>query len=154
MLYSQETGGFYSRAIHGEAVPADAVEITAAEHQALLAGQSMGKRIVANEQGYPVLADPPAPTPEQIIASIAAAVQAHMDAAAKAAGYDDVKSAVTYAEEPAVQKFRAEGQAFRAWRSLVWAKCYELLAAVQAGTRPPMTAQQVIAELPALNLPT
>jgi len=89
---------------------------------------------------------------EAQIAAVVSAVQAHMDAAAKDAGYDDVKSAVTYADEPAVPRFQAEGRAFRAWRSLVWAKCYELLDAVQAGTRPPMTAEQVIAELPALNL--
>lgn len=153
MLFSASTHGFYSNGLHSS-IPADAVEITDAEHRALIEGQSLGKRIVADASGRPILQDPPPPTVEQIVNSIASAVQAHMDAAAKAAGYDDVKSAVTYAEEPAVQKFRVEGQAFRAWRSLVWAKCYELLAAVQAGTRPPMTAQQVIAELPALNLPT
>lgn len=154
MFYAQSTGGFYSPVIHGGNIPADAVEISAEEYASIIDGQAAGKRIVSDASGHPILQDPPPPTVEQIIDSIAAAVQAHMDAAAKAAGYDDVKSAVTYAEEPAVQKFRAEGQAFRAWRSLVWAKCYELLAAVQSGARPPMTAQQVIAELPALNLPT
>lgn len=152
MFYSPSASGFYAPEIHGDAIPADAVEITREHYETLLAGQSNGQRIVADAMGRPVLADAPAPTPEQIVAAIADAVQAHMDAAAKAAGYDDVKSAVTYAEEPAVPRFQQEGRAFRAWRSLVWAKCYELLDAVQAGTRPPMTAEQVIAELPALNL--
>lgn len=152
MFYSKSQNGFYIPAIHGDNIPADAVEITDEQHAKLLAGQSNGKRIVADANGRLVLADPPAPTPEQVIASITAAVQAHMDAAARDAGYDDVKSAVTYADEPAVPRFQEEGRAFRAWRSLVWAKCYELLDAVQAGTRPPMTAEQVIAELPVLNL--
>jgi len=84
---------------------------------------------------------PPAPT----IADITTAVQAHLDAAARAAGYDDIRSVVTYADEPAVPKFQADGQAFRAWRSLVWAKCYELLAAGK-----PLTAAAVIAQLPQL----
>ncbi|MDZ7890098.1 MAG: hypothetical protein U5M72_12945 [Pseudomonas sp.] len=44
-------------------IPLDAVEITAEEHAALLAGQSAGKMIVTGEDGYPFLADPPPPAP-------------------------------------------------------------------------------------------
>jgi len=66
MLYSANTGGFYDTAIHGDNIPADAVEITAAEHAALLEGQSQGKVIVADENGYPILVDPPAPTEEEL----------------------------------------------------------------------------------------
>jgi len=62
MFYSQSTGGFYDAAIHGDAIPADAVEITPTEHASLLAGQSNGQRIVADADGRPTLADPPAPT--------------------------------------------------------------------------------------------
>lgn len=58
MFYSKTTGGFYSTEIHGDNIPADAVEISAAEHQALIDGQSNGKRIVADDQGCPYLADP------------------------------------------------------------------------------------------------
>lgn len=92
MFYSKSTGGFYAESIHGARtvemittdpdtgktldcwnepnpdckIPADAVEITADDHAALMAGQSMGKRIVADINGSPVLADQPAPTPAQI----------------------------------------------------------------------------------------
>ena len=76
-----------------------------------------------------------------------------MDATAKSMGYDDMNSAVTYADEPAVTKFQAEGRALRAWRSLVWARCYQLLAEVEAATREAMTAAQVIAALPELVSP-
>jgi hypothetical protein len=58
MFYSKQTGGFYSREIHGDNIPADAVEITADEHAALINGQSNGKRIVSDESGKPYLADP------------------------------------------------------------------------------------------------
>lgn len=153
MFYSKEKNGFFHPTIHGKSIPPDAVEITPEQHAALLAGQSQGQRITADANGFPVVQDSPPPTAEQILASIAAAVQAHMDAAARGAGYDDVKSAVTYAEEPAVPKFQNEGRAFRAWRSRVWALCYQLLAEVQAGSRPPLTAEEVIAQLPALELP-
>lgn len=156
MYYSTTTGGFYDKAIHAD-LPHDAVEITPAQHAALLAAQSAGKRIVPDANGYPVAQDPPAPpapTAEQIRAARVAAVQAHLDATAQSAGYDNIYTACTYADEPAVAKFQAEGQAFRAWRSLVWAHCHQVLADVQAGVRGIPSAAELIAELPALNLPT
>lgn len=59
MFYSAQTGGFYDTEIHGDNIPADAVEITKAEHTALLAGQAEGKRIVPDADGVPVLQEPP-----------------------------------------------------------------------------------------------
>ena len=52
MLYSKLTNGFYTREIHGDDVPDDAVEITAEQHAALLTGQSAGQLITADESGY------------------------------------------------------------------------------------------------------
>ena len=91
---------------------------------------------------------------DKIIAILRDAVQAYLDGAAKDAGYDDIKSAVSYADEPAVPKFQAEGQAFRTWRSLVWDACNQILADVLSGARPkPASAVALIAELPELQLP-
>ena len=58
MIYAKSTGGFYDRAIHGDAIPADAVDITAAHHAELLTAQSAGQRIEADANGYPVAVDP------------------------------------------------------------------------------------------------
>ena len=66
MFYSKSKGGFYDEAIHGDNIPADAVEITKAEHAVLLEGQAQGKAIVADENGRPILVDPPAPTEEEL----------------------------------------------------------------------------------------
>lgn len=63
MFYSARARGFYSREIHGESMPPDAVEITAEQHAQLLAGQSAGKLIDADAFGLPVLRDPPPPPP-------------------------------------------------------------------------------------------
>lgn len=87
------------------------------------------------------------------ISALTAAMQLHMDTVAHAAGYDSIASAVTYADEPAVAKFQAEGQALRAWRSQVWATCYAGLDQVMNGTRAMPTAAEIIAELPTLTLP-
>lgn len=95
----------------------------------------------------------PAPTTEQLVSEFRASIQRHLDAAAVTAGYDDIKTAVTYAEEPAVPKFQAEGQAFRAWRSVVWDYSYAQLDAVLAGEREQPTIEAFLAELPALVLP-
>jgi hypothetical protein len=63
MFYSAQTRGFYDPAIHGDNIPADAVEITAEQHAALLEGQSQGKVIAADANGHPILQDPPPPPP-------------------------------------------------------------------------------------------
>ena len=151
MLYAKSTGGFYSRDIHGNTIPADAVEITREQHQALIEGQSQGKRIVADANGRPILQDPPGPTPEQIMSRLEVRVQQWLDAQARALGYDDIRSAVTYAEEPTVSKFQQEGQTLRRLRSLAWARCYEILNEIQAGQRSIPTEAELIAEMEALR---
>lgn len=90
----------------------------------------------------------PPPSPAAIKAGLVASVQLHLDAAAQALGYDDIKSAVTYAEEPSVPQFQAECQALRAWRSQVWAACYEIMAEVEAEMRTVPTEAELLAELP------
>lgn len=64
MLYSKSTCGFYSREIHGHNIPSDAVEITSEEHAALLQGQSEGKIISSDKDGFPVLTDKPYVVPD------------------------------------------------------------------------------------------
>jgi hypothetical protein len=104
------------------------------------------------EQIIPAPTEPVEPTEAQIVAAYMAAVQRHMDARAISFGYDNLISVITYAEEPAVARYQAEGQAFRAWRSACWATCEAMLAAVKAGTRPAPTHEELIAELPELGI--
>jgi hypothetical protein len=99
----------------------------------------------------------PEPSPEPSAAEISKlyenAVQAKLDGAAQAARYDSIATAVSYAEEPAVPKFQADGRAFRTWRSLVWAYAYEQLEKVLAGEREQPTVDEFLLELPELVLP-
>lgn len=67
MYFAKSTGGFYLPEIHGDAIPADAVEITEAEHAALLEGQSAGQIITADKNGKPVLANQPPPSANDVI---------------------------------------------------------------------------------------
>jgi hypothetical protein len=66
LYYAKSTGGFYASDINGNTIPKDAVEITADEHAALLAGQSAGKLITADKNGHPILIDPPPPSIEML----------------------------------------------------------------------------------------
>ena len=114
-----------------------------------------GKRHEITELGVAptddALDEPPPPTAEQIKQRLQARVQLWLDEQARALGYDDIKSAVSYAEEPAVPQFQQEGRALRRLRSLAWARCYEILNEVQAGQRPIPTEEELIAEMEALK---
>jgi transposase len=61
MQYSPSKRGFFDPRLHGKNIPADAVEISADEHRALLTAQAQGKVIQPDENGRPVAVDPPAP---------------------------------------------------------------------------------------------
>ena len=74
-FYSSSTRGFYLSEIHGDNIPADAVEITEAEHRALLDAQTAGNRIQPDARGRPVALPPPPKTPEQIAADEADAAR-------------------------------------------------------------------------------
>jgi len=60
-FFAASTLGFYAA---DQAAPADAVEITAEQRDALLAGQTAGQRIAADADGQPILADPLPPSAE------------------------------------------------------------------------------------------
>jgi hypothetical protein len=97
-------------------------------------------------------APPPPPTPEQIIAGLTREVQAHLDATARTRNYDGILSLCSYAAS-AHPTFVAEGLAGVAWRDAVWAACYAVMAAVQAGTRAAPTPAELLAELPPMVWP-
>lgn len=94
-----------------------------------------------------------APTNEKLSSIFEQAVQEKLDAAARARGYDSLFTAISYADEPAVPRFQADGQAFRRWRSLVWGFAHTELNAVLAGEKPQPDLDAFLAGLPALELP-
>lgn len=95
----------------------------------------------------------PPPTPmQEMIRQAEVAVEDYVDVTAQNLGYNSIVTAVGYADEPAVPKFQAEGRKLRAWRSLVWAKCYEILNDVVTKKRKAPTIAQLLKELPTLDL--
>lgn len=94
--------------------------------------------------------------PEEIAATlkkaVADAVQRHLDAAVAERSYSSAAAAVSYVGDPHLQ-WDAEGRAVRDWRSAVWTACFAALEAVLAGERPPLTPEEMVAELPPLVWP-
>jgi len=89
------------------------------------------------------------PTPEQVQAAYTAAIEAHVEATARARGYTSAGSCATYAAST-IPAWQAEGAAFVAWRDAVWTAALAMLAAVQAGGTIP---ESPIAGLPEMEWP-
>lgn len=150
MKFSPSTKGFYLEAIHGANIPEDAVSITAAEHSALLEGQSQGKTIAADVDGRPYLADP-APTQAQIISRYESALDAHLDAVAQKYRYRD---RVTFAMRAGYAgPWQADGAAFGTWMDTCNAQAYSRLQDILSGAAEMPTVEEFIAELPPFVLP-
>lgn len=86
-------------------------------------------------------------------AGIVKAAQKRLDDFAKTRSYDSILSAVTYAASP-VPKFAQEGQYALTARDNTWNALYNILAEVEAGTRPvPTGFINIEPLLPALAWP-
>ena len=96
---------------------------------------------------------PPPPSPEEIQAEIVVSTQKRLDDFARTRLYDGNLSACTYATS-SVPKFKTEGQYCVHARDATWAKLYQMLAEVEAGTRPvPTGYADIEPELPVLAWP-
>lgn len=75
MYFSAQTGGFYDPEFHGLfepdnpdcMIPGDAVEVSCERWIELLAGNTAGKIIAVDSAGFPMLADPPPPSAEDLV---------------------------------------------------------------------------------------
>ena len=94
---------------------------------------------------------PPPMSREDRIAHINGLVTDMLDTVAQKRNYRDIQSAALRASRPG--PFYAEGCAYYDWQDACWARCYEILAEVDAGTRSAPTDEELLAELPVLVLP-
>lgn len=147
MRFSPSTLGWYPEHTEYPNLPEDVFVVDNSLYELLF-----GKAIEVGPDGVPreVVAAPP--SFDQRKAVLLAAVDAHLNAAAKAKGYDSILSASLRAALP-TSPFHAEGVAFGTWMDAVYAQCYQVLAQVQANEIAEPDEAQLIAMLPALQLP-
>ena len=109
------------------------------------------KGVITHDEYEAITTKPYGDTPEEVQAMLTVKVQKYLDTTAQKLGYDSCLSVCSYVDT-GVAKFDEEGEAFRKWRSAVWAKGYEIVAQVQAGTREIPTEEELMTELPLLVL--
>jgi len=96
---------------------------------------------------------PPVKTPEEVQLDVVTKTQERLDTFAKTRNYAGMLSLCTYSVS-LVPKFAAEGQYGVQLRDDTWSKCYEILAEVEAGTRPlPSGYEEIAPELPTPEWP-
>jgi len=81
------------------------------------------------------------------------AVQAHIDAVARAKDYDSGVSLAAY-KGSAVEAYAADAEAFTTWRDPLWLTVFGILENVQSGAIPQPTIPELIAMLPAPPWPS
>lgn len=90
---------------------------------------------------------------QRLADEITIATQKRLDDFAKTRNYDGILSACTYATDINSQ-FQAEGEYCVVVRGATWAKLYDIMSEVQAGTRPmPIGYSDIEPELPELVWP-
>ena len=136
MFYSMQTGGFYAREIHGNNIPADAVEITSAEYADLLTAKSNGKLITADASGRLIAIDPPLPSIEQQIAAALANTYTDVDA---------IYSAAIGSRAPEYEQAEQAALAFQAAGYTGTASPYVADYAATAGITDQQSADLIIA---------
>jgi len=139
-MYKLTTSNSVIRLNDGAFIPADADNT---DYQEFL-------KWSADPENEVLPADLPLEPP--LLTVVVEAVQKRLDDFAKTRAYDGILSACTYATSK-VPKFLEEGQYCVDARDLHWSTCYSILTAVQAGTRPMPTLEEVISEMPALIWP-
>lgn len=130
-----------------------AVPFTASANDSEPHGVALFNDAVAGVYGPIAAYVAPVPTQDEIIGSLTAAVQKHLDDTARTRNYDGILSLCSYASS-ADTKFGPEGRAGVAWRDAVWASCYSILGDVRAGLRLAPTEADLLAALPAMVWPT
>jgi len=133
-------------------IPVGSIEITKEEYILAFKGQEEGKYIISSPQGRPIVVDMIVPSTEEQLRSFSISLQYLLDNTASQYGYDNIYTAISYADEPSVLKFQDEGKAFRKWRSLLWEQANIIKQEVMDGLREAPSIDSLIQELPKLTI--
>lgn len=153
-FYSAKMNAFYPAAMQSDyeaagSWPADAVEVgEECFLEFALAAAPVGQRREAGPGGLPIWVDIPEPSRDEQIASLSAAVERHLNAVARSYEFKGIDDAISYVDEPSVPKFQEQGRAFRAWRSMVRGRWFD----IRDDSAELPTEEGLLARLPPLVL--
>lgn len=111
----------------------------------------LGPEFATPEEQAAYIAAYQAAASEALRLSVLAACQARLDSFAAERNYDGIMSACTYVAST-IPSFALEGQYCTLVRDQTWAALYQMLAEINAGTRPiPASFEDIEGELPVLD---
>ena len=111
--------------------------------------EPLGAQVFAAAQASAAPYVPVPPDPAEVVAELGQAVDAYVEAVARATRYNSAAHLAGYANST-VQAWKDEAEAFILWRDNVWVSVLNWFEEVQAGTSaPPENAEALIAALPA-----
>lgn len=100
--------------------------------------------------GIIVAIEPEPLTDEDIQAQLEQGIEAWMNTVVAERHYDSIDTCIARYTDSPNPKYAQEAKAVKDWNTLVWDKCWAILAEVKAGKRAVPTLEEVIAELPVL----
>ncbi len=136
---------FFAPEIHGENIPAEAVEISDAQWAEFIDNVGHRKWMDGEVVAYD-------PASEPTITDYENAIQNLVDNTARERQFRDGVTLASYTASTK-PKWAAEAQAFVAWRDNVWFYTYGELAKVQAGQRQQPTVDQFLTEIAPIAWP-
>lgn len=147
MRFSPSTLGWYPEFINYQNLPSDVVTVSDSLYQSL-----RHKCIVVDSDGYPHEKPAQAITFQERAAYMLSRVDAHIDAAAKAKGYDN---RITFYMRSGVPEspYYEEGLAFALWMDTCYEKCIQIMGLVQSGEMDEPNETTLLGLLPILELP-
>lgn len=148
MFFSKSTGGFYSTDIHGDNIPADAVEFSEAYYLELMQAQSQGKIIKPDANGFPIAVDYE-PTAEEKIAGLEITLRNLLDSKSKEHGFDSYQSAMNWAGFP--NPYQTQAHTIADWIAACWAEHFIILFEINS-THVIPSQSEYLARLPNLEI--
>ena len=110
-----------------------------------------GCTIEEHEEYYECVAIPPhIPTEKEIQEELERGIEAWMNTVVAERDYDSIDTCIARYTDSPNPKYAQEAKAVKDWNTMVWNKCWDILAEVKEGKRAIPTLKEVIAELPVL----
>jgi hypothetical protein len=157
--FSPSLIGFFHGSVseaHGIKWPSDSTPVTDEVFTTFTSEAPDGKELGVDTEGQPIWVDSITRTGYtllQQVANLKAWVQVLLDTTAQVYGYDSMLAAVSYAGDP-LPTYAAEGDALKAWRSLVWSSANPIINDVLNGLVVVPLKSVFLSSLPQYTAPT
>lgn len=90
------------------------------------------------------------PTEKEIQEAFEREIEDWMNSVVAERDYDNIDTCIARYTDSPNPKYSAEAKAVKIWNTMVWDKCWDILAQVKTGERTIPTLEEVITELPKL----